>query len=70
MSDSDNNGGLAILLWIVTISISIGSGILAWDWIDPKSFFSAIGFLVLWGILSTIGFYIAMGIVALFGGMK
>lgn len=69
MSSSDNGGALVALLWIVTIIISIGSGILAWNWIEPESFWGAIGFLIAWGILSKIGHFLAMGLVALLGGM-
>ena len=70
MSNSDNGGALVILLWIVTIAISIGSGIMAWNWIEPESFWGAIVFLILWGVLSKIGHFLAMGLVALFGGMN
>lgn len=66
---SDSEGALIGLMWVVTIGISIGSGIMAWNWIEPNGFFGAIGFLIVWGILSKIGHFIAMGIVALFGGM-
>ncbi len=69
MSNSDNVGAFAALLWIVTILISIGSGVLAWNWIDPESFLGAIGFLIVWGILSKVGHFLAMGLVALLGGM-
>lgn len=69
MSNSDNGGALIGLMWLVTIGISIGSGIMSWNWIEPESFFGAIGFLIVWGILSKIGHFIAMGIVALFGGL-
>ncbi len=69
MSSSDNGGALVALLWIVTILISIGSGVMAWNWIEPESFLGAIGFLILWGILSKIGHFLAIGLVALLGGM-
>lgn len=69
MSNSDNGGALITLLWIATIIISIGSGTMAWNWIEPESFAGAIGFLVVWGILSKIGHFLAMGLVALFSGM-
>ncbi len=69
MSNSDNGGCLIALMWIVTIAISIGSGIMAWNWIEPDSFLGAIGFLILWGILSKVGHFLAMGLVALLGGM-
>jgi hypothetical protein len=67
MSSSDYGGALLVLLWIVTIVISIGSGIMAWNWINPESFWGAIGFLISWGILSKAGHFIAMGLVALIG---
>lgn len=70
MSDSNNGVVLVAFLWITTIAISIFSGFLAWDWVEPESFWGAIGFLLLWGILSTIGHYIALGIAAIFGGIK
>tara|TARA_B100000795_G_C22648230_1_gene379231 strand:- start:71 stop:280 length:210 start_codon:yes stop_codon:yes gene_type:complete len=68
MSNS-NDGCLLIFLWIATIAISIGSGTMAWNWIEPESFWGAIGFLILWGILSKVGHFLALGLVALIGGM-
>lgn len=70
MSDSDNGRVLIAFIWILTIGISIGSGVMAWNWIEPESFLGAVGFLFLWGILIRIGYFIATGIVALFGGMN
>lgn len=67
MSNSNNEGALIGLVYLVTFGISIGSGIMAWNWIDPNSFLGAIGFLILWGVLSKIGHFIAMSIVALLG---
>ena len=64
MSDLDG-GRLMVFAWIATIGISIGSGIMAWNWIEPESFWGAIGFLIVWGILSKIGHLIAMGLVAI-----
>jgi hypothetical protein len=69
MSNSDDGGALFVVLWIVTIIISIGSGVMAWNWIEPESFLGAIGFLILWGVLSKIGHFLAMGLGALLGGM-
>ena len=70
MSNSDNGGSLVAVLWIATIFISIGSGVMAWNWVEPESFFGALGFLILWGILSTIGHFLAIGLIALLGGLK
>jgi hypothetical protein len=69
MSNSENGGGLIGLMWLVTIGISIGSGVMAWNWIEPDSFFGAIGFLIAWGILSKIGHFLAMALVAIIGGI-
>jgi len=68
MSNS-NYGYLLVFVWIATIGISIGSGIMAWNWMEPENFWGAIGFLILWGILSKVGHFLAMGLVALIGGM-
>lgn len=61
---TDNSNGLPIVIfmWIITIALSMGSGILSWNWIKPENFFWAIGFLILWGILSKISHFIAFGI--------
>lgn len=67
MSNSKNESILTVLTWIITIIISIGSGILAWNWIDPEGFLGIIGFLILWGILTKIGNFIVIGIISLFG---
>ena len=67
MNNSDNTGMLLGLMWLVTIGISIGSGVLAWNWIDPDSFLGAIGFLIVWAILSKIGHFIAMALMAVLG---
>jgi hypothetical protein len=69
MSDSDNSGCLMGLIWVITIGISIGSGILAWNWIDPDSFFGGLAFLIVWALFSRIGHFIALAIVAIMGGM-
>ncbi len=68
MSNSNNAGALMVVIWLVTISISIGSGILAWNWIDPESFLGVVGFLILWGILSKIGHTISLVLVAIMAG--
>lgn len=63
MSDEDKNtGAIVIFMWILTIGLSIVSGVLAWNWVEPESFLGAIGFLIIWGILSKVGHYIAFGV--------
>ena len=66
MSDSSEAGCLSIAIIIITVAISIGSGMIAWNWIEPEGFWGAIVFIIAWGILSKIGHLIAMGIAALF----
>ena len=69
MSNSGSRGPLMVLMWLVTIGISIGSGIMAWDWIDPNSFSGAIGFLITWLFMSKVGHFYAMGFVAIVEGL-
>jgi hypothetical protein len=69
MNNSNMAKCLAVILWIITIGISVGSGILAWDWIEPKSFWEVIRFLIVWGILSYIGHLIATGITAVISSL-
>ena len=66
--DNFNAGALIAFMWIGTIILSIGSGIYSWNWVHPKSFLGAIGFLILWSILSKVGHFIMFGVVfTLFG---
>lgn len=70
---NDSNAGCLIsgFLYFFTIAIAIGSGFLAWDWIEPDSFWGTVGFLIAWGILSKIGHtvttLIIAGIINIFG---
>jgi len=66
MSDTSEAGCLSIAIIIITVAISIGSGMIAWNWIEPEGFWGAIVFIIAWGVLSKIGHLIAMGIAALF----
>lgn len=69
MSENTASGCLGAFMWIGTIAISIGAGILSWNWIEPHSFWGVIKFLIVWGVFSYIGHLITMGIVALFSSM-
>lgn len=69
MDNSDSGGCYVFILWLITIGISIGTGILAWNFIEPDSFFGALLFLILWAVFSKIGHFIAVAMVALLGGM-
>ena len=69
MNNSNVGGFLSILMIVGTIVSWLGSGLLAWDWIDPYSFGTAILFLIAWGFFGKVfdfvlGFII-MGIASL-----
>lgn len=63
--DDFNSGALVMFMWLGTIALSIFSGVLAWDWVEPESFFGAIGFLIVWGIFSKIGHFLMFGVIYL-----
>ncbi|AHW62155.1 hypothetical protein SAMN05444285_12350 [Draconibacterium orientale] len=68
MSDDFNTGSVTLFMWLLTIAISIGAGVLTWNWIEPDNFWGFFGFLFAWGILSKIGHLIVFGLfAALFG---
>jgi hypothetical protein len=54
MSNSDAGGCLSVLMIIGTVASWLGSGVLAWDWVEPDSFGTAILFLIAWGILGKV----------------
>ena len=68
MSDSSNGCIIAGLLYSATAAVFVGSGFLAWEWTEPNR--SAVGFLIVWGILTKIGHFIVslivMGIASIF----
>lgn len=61
MSDNSSASGLAVIMWLITGILSIGSGVLAWDWLEPESFIGVIVFLILWGVFSEISYIIVFG---------
>jgi ABC-type sugar transport system permease subunit len=54
MSNSDNSGCLGIVMIVIYVAAWIGTGTLAWYWVEPDSFWGAIKFLIVWGILGYI----------------
>lgn len=62
---SDNTKQFGAFMLLLTVILSIASGVLAWNWIEPESFLGAIGFLILWAVLSKIGHFIAMAVIYL-----
>jgi hypothetical protein len=65
MSDNSNAGCLGILMIIIPIAGWLGTGYLAWNWVEPESFWGAIKFIIAWGIFGYIAQLIAMAIIAL-----
>ena len=63
---SDNTTGcIGGFVLLGTIAISIGSGVLAWNWVEPKSFGGALAFLFCWSVFSYVGHLLVGGIAAL-----
>lgn len=48
--DDGAAGCLGVLVIILDIAVVIGSGVLAWNWIDPDSFGRGLLFVVVWGV--------------------
>ena len=70
MSESFKSRVFVALMWILTVIFSIGTALVAWNWIEPESFLAAIGFILLWGIMSKIGHFLAYAIVSAIRGME
>lgn len=54
MSNSDNSGCLSIVMVVIYIAAWVGTGTMAWNWVEPESFWGAIKFLIAWGIFGYI----------------
>ena len=54
MDNSNTGGFLSLLMLIGTIVSWLCSGILAWDWVNPDSFGTAILFLIAWGFFGKV----------------
>jgi hypothetical protein len=65
MSNSESGGCLAIFIPVGYIAAWLGSGYLAYNWIDPDSFGRVLVFLVAWGIIGYIFQLILLGIIAM-----
>ena len=70
MSNSNYGETFSALMWIATVAFSIIAGIIAWNWIEPDSFGSFIGFLFFWAVFSAVGRFLAMILVAMIAGKK
>lgn len=55
MSNSENSGCLlGIVMVVINLAAWLGTGAMAWNWIEPDSFFGAVKFLFLWGFFGYI----------------
>ncbi|PIY09171.1 MAG: hypothetical protein COZ18_08465 [Flexibacter sp. CG_4_10_14_3_um_filter_32_15] len=70
MSNSSEGTGIAFLFVVVTIGSWLGSGYMAWNWIEPHSFGSTLVFLFVWPLcgylVDTVLAFVIATIVALF----
>jgi len=70
MSNSENGGCLLMVLMIVIYAAAwIGTGTMAWNWVNPKSFGGAILFFIAWSILGYIAQIIGGFIIGAIGSM-
>jgi hypothetical protein len=70
MSKNDDANAVIVPLLLLTVVLSLLSGMLAWNWINPNSFGRGIFFLITWGFFSTISYNIAMVIIFIFMDKK
>lgn len=63
MSNNSESQLIMVFLWLLTIGLSLGSGILAWNWVEPDGFITAVLFLAVWGLFSKICHFLVFGIV-------
>jgi len=62
MNNYYRGGNSMIIIWIGSLALSITSGILSWNWIEPESFGGGILWLLVWGFLSYVG-HIIIGLI-------
>lgn len=58
------SGSVALIIWLIIASVSVLSGVLAWNIIEPESFIGGIGFIIMWGVFSKAAHFIAFAIAA------
>ena len=71
MSNSENSGCFATILMFVVYAVAwVGTGKIAWNWIEPDSFWGAVEFIIAWGFLGYIAQVIGLLIIAGISSMK
>lgn len=59
----DQEGCLVGVLLIGQVASWIGSGYLAWDWLEPDSFWNVVLFILVWGLLAKVFLLVWGGLV-------
>lgn len=73
MGNTDTGGGCLVVLsaFVVPVVVFVGSGLLAWRWIEPDTFWRGVLFVFVWGVLTyllrLVAVWIIGGIAMLFG---
>jgi hypothetical protein len=70
MENSNFTGILVIIFWLGTLALSVLSAILAWKWIEPDTFLSVVGFIIVWGFLTKVGHSVMAFIVMVLGSSR
>ena len=59
MSDSDSSGCLGgVFVIVINVVAWLAPGYVAWNWIEPDSFWGAVKFIIAWGVLGYIAQFI------------
>lgn len=70
LNNNSDEGGIAFLFIIIMISSWLGSGYMAWNWIEPRSFTGVLAFLFVWPIcgylVDTVLAFVVASIMAIF----
>ena len=64
MNNSNNGSFVGIAAIAIFATAWIGAGTIAWNWIEPRSFWAALKFLLAWGLLGYVAQLIAAFVVA------
>lgn len=71
MNSADASGFLSVLLILGSIASWLGSGIVAWNMVEPDNFGGAILFLIAWGIMGKVfDFILALAITGIANMME
>lgn len=63
---SNQYSGFSFFILVILVIVSfIGGGMLAWDKVEPESFFGVVCFLIVWSIFTSIGYYLSLFIVGI-----